>query len=82
MRRPWKLGAAVSLVADASWTTPMVNLKEDVEHERVRTFVDCVVGGVAVATIVDLPGGGTCARNIESAFCMTRRELDATSTAC
>jgi hypothetical protein len=43
---------------------PVVILSGDVEHERGRTFVGCVV------TICDLRRGGVCDRGIPSVSCV------------
>jgi hypothetical protein len=39
-----------------SWDKPIIILGEDVEHEKARTLVGCVIDGTAIVTICNLRG--------------------------
>jgi len=50
----------------------VIQLGEDVEHERARAFVGSIVDGTAIVTIRDLQGGReNIVRSIRSVSCTT-----------
>jgi hypothetical protein len=62
---------------------PIINLSEDVEYKRARTFIGSIVFGTAIVTIYDLRGDRVCDRSIAGVSCMmywsfmlTRRSHD------